>query len=627
VPIVPIVSIVSIVPIVPIVSIVAIVPIVAGACAARDAADDGRSVAVENPSPEGPRRSGVDDAGLGVVVDEYVESYFETFPTRATAAGRHDLDSRLEDLSVERLAAWLERNRATAARLRSLLDREDLGLDDRLDAELLLRQAELEVFDHGTLEQPATDPLFWTGIAGQAAVYLLVRDDRPLPERLAAAAARAEQVPRLVEQATSALRRGGSDRLAPELLAIAARQARSSADFYRASIPGAAGEGSTGAVDAELRARLERAGATAADALLSLAGSLDQLAASATGSPRLGDRYAERFRLVVGGDEAPDAVLARAGAALVAKRSEVAELARRIWSAHMSGAPPASDADVARALFRRVGDDHASTIEEFVADYATLVERAMAFAVEHEVATPIGELTLHTDRSPSYFVGQAVGGVYAAGPYAPGADTLFYLPTPPDDLGAEQREAFFRDFNHHFNVMIVPHEIVPGHYLQLKGAAHQPRLVRSLFGDGPFTEGWGTFCERLMLDLGWGDDLARVAHLKKQMENIARAIVDIRVHTGGMTRDEVLRFVEEEALQERQFAANMWQRSITSAPQLTFYWIGYDGVSELYGDARAAAGDAFVLRDFVDGVLSRGSLSVDGHRAVQAAGLARARAR
>ena len=238
----------------------------------------------------------------------------------------------------------------------------------------------------------------------------------------------------------------------------------------------------------------------------------------------------------------------------------------------------------------------------------------MAFTVAHEVATPIGELTLHTDRSPSYFVGQAVGGVYPAGPYAPEADTLFYLPTPPDDLTAEQREGFFRDFNHHFNVMIVPHEIVPGHYLQLKGAAHQPRIVRALFGDGPFGEGWGTFCERLMLDLGWGDDLARVAHLKKQMENIARTIVDIRVHTQGMTRDEVLRFVQEEALQERQFAGNMWQRSITSAPQLTFYWIGYEGVSQLYRDARDAEGQGFVLREFVDEVLRNGSLPVEGQR-------------
>jgi uncharacterized protein (DUF885 family) len=567
------------------------------------------------------RGSGVENVELARLVDDYVAAYFDTFPSRATAAGRHDFDIRLENFAVERWAAWLERNRVTAERLRALLAAGALGRDDRLDAELLLRQAEIELFDHETMHQAETDPLFWTGIASQATVYLLVRDDYPLAERLAAAAARAEQVPRLVEQARSTLGRGGAERIAPEHCTIAARQARASAMFYRSSLPASARtEGTADAsslrVDRALAMRLESAGAAASEALGELATFLDELGARVNGTPRLGEHYAERFRLVVGAGETPDQVLARAQAALLDKRAEVAELGRRIWSEYLPGPPPASDADVARGLFRRVGDDHAATVEEFVADYVTLVDQAMAFTVEHEVATPIGELTVLTDRSPSYFVGQAVGGVYPAGPYAPESDTLFYLPTPPDDLTAEQREGFFRDFNHHFNVMIVPHEIVPGHYLQLKGSAHQPRIVRTLFGDGPFTEGWGTFCERLMLDLGWGDDLARVAHLKKQMENIARTIVDIGVHTADMSREEVLRFVEEEALQERQFASNMWQRSITSAPQLTFYWIGYEDVSALYRDARAAAGEAFVLRDFVDGVLLRGSLPVAGHREV-----------
>jgi uncharacterized protein (DUF885 family) len=87
------------------------------------------------------------------------------------------------------------------------------------------------------------------------------------------------------------------------------------------------------------------------------------------------------------------------------------------------------------------------------------------------------------------------------------------------------------------------------HYTQLKYAARHPHKVRALFADDVFVEGWGTFSERLMLDQGWGGPLARLAHLKKQLENIARAIVDIRVHTQGMTRDEVVRFVKDEALQ------------------------------------------------------------------------------
>ena len=222
--------------------------------------------------------------------------------------------------------------------------------------------------------------------------------------------------------------------------------------------------------------------------------------------------------------------------------------------------------------------------------------------------------TLYTDRMPDFFMGQAVGGVYPAGPYAPEEQTLFYLPTIPDSATPEEKAAFFRDFNHHFNVMITAHEMVPGHYVQLKWAARHPRKVRALFPDGVYVEGWGTFSERLLLDLGWGGPLPRLAHLKKQLENIARTIVDIRVHTQEMSRAQVLRFVKEEALQDEQFAANMWERAITTSPQLTFYYLGDREVQGLYEEMRAAKGAAFDLKAFLDGMMEMGPVPVRHYR-------------
>jgi len=140
-------------------------------------------------------------------------------------------------------------------------------------------------------------------------------------------------------------------------------------------------------------------------------------------------------------------------------------------------------------------------------------------------------------------------------------------------------------------------------------------LFRSaLFADGVFVEGWGTFCERLMLDQGWGEPLDRVAHLKKQLENIARTIADIRVHTSAMTRDELIRFLKDDALQDEQFSANMWTRAITSAPQLTFYYLGYREVTALYEDVRRARGPDFRLRDFMDGMMTDGPVPVARYR-------------
>ena len=106
----------------------------------------------------------------------------------------------------------------------------------------------------------------------------------------------------------------------------------------------------------------------------------------------------------------------------------------------------------------------------------------------------------------------------------------------------------------------------------------------------------------------------RMAHLKKQLENLARTIVDIRVHTTDISREEVLAFVRDEALQDEQFSANMWMRAITRSPQLTFYWLGYEQVMGLYEDVRSAHGDAFVLREFMDGMMELGPVPVRHYR-------------
>ena len=545
------------------------------------------------------------------VVDRYLERYFQTFPSAATAAGRHDLDGQLEDLGPSQRQNWIRFNRETADILKAQLADSALAFEDRLDLELLLREAERQIFTFGIEDSPAHDPLFWTGMLGNATVFLLVRDDLPSAERLASAAARASRIPRLADQAREALGRTAPSRIAAELCAMAENQARSTATFYREGFPQAAVD-----ADPELRQKVEESGVAAAAALTELADFLSRLQQSATGSVRLGDLYPTKFRLVTGVQEPVEKVLSAALEALALKVGETAAYGRSQWSAIFPAEiPPTGDREVIEALFARVSEDRAASTEEFVADYQSLVDRSLQFVRDRRMMTLPEPLTLQLGRSPSFFIGQSVGGVYPAGPYAPDdAKTLLFLPTPSDQATPEQRDAFFRDFNHHFNVMITPHELIPGHYLQLKWAARHPRKVRALFGDGVYIEGWGTFAERLMLDLGWGEPLDRVAHLKKQLENIARTIVDIRVHTQDMSRDKVLAFVQEEALQDEQFAANMWRRTITSAPQLTFYYLGYREVWSLYEDVREARGKDFDLQAFMDGMMELGPVPVREYR-------------
>jgi hypothetical protein len=538
----------------------------------------------------------------GGVADAYLIAYLEMFPTRATQAGDHAFDRKLEDFSPERLQRWVDFNRSERNRLTTLLSQRDLSFDDRLDAEALLAHVERELHEQTVLQRPRRDPLYWSDVIANAAVFLLVRDDLPLTERQERVRVRARLLPAFARQGSETFAGAKSAEVAPELCKIAAGQLRATATFYRGGFVQAVGD------SPESRAESEKAAAAISD----LADEMEKLGKRATGSPRLGQEYGTTFRLGTGITEPVADVLKRATSDLAAKKKEAASFGRKVWSELITDEkPPADDAALLRRLFERVAEDHDTNVETYTARWKANVSEIEKFVREKRIMTLPDPLTLVVERAPSYFVGQSVGGVYPAGPYSPEAKTILFLPVPPVDATGEQRTAFFRDFNRPFSRMIVPHELIPGHYVQLKYAARGAHKVRALFPDPVYVEGWGTFCERLLLDEGWGGPLPRLAHLKKQLENIARTIVDIRVHTENMSHEEMVRFVKEEALQGEQLANNMWTRTLTSSPQITTYYLGYAKVRQVYNAARAAQGDKFDLHRFMDGMMRFGPVPLD----------------
>lgn len=543
---------------------------------------------------------------IATQVASYLERYFDMYPTRATEAGRHDKDAQIEDFSAPRMTAWLKFNRETDAAL--VAAAKAATKDDRLDALVLRAQIARELVDLDLLRRRDTDPLYWTGPLSNATVFLLIRDDLPREVALASARKRVSVMPILARAAREVFEMADPKTVAPEHARLAAGQTESLAAFYAGGFAQAFSEAD--------RESVQREAQFASLALSDLSMTLADLAKRATGSARLGANYAAVFRVGTGIADAPATVLARAEKALAAKRRETARYARSVFSkvTGESGPPPTRNAAVIRRAFAAIGEDRDSDLDAYIAGWKRNTTDVERFVRGRKAMTLPDPLTLKIDVSPSYFTGQSVGGVYPAGPWSPEASTILFLPVPRTGASKEEAANFYRDFNRGFNRMIVSHELIPGHYTQLKHAAHHPRKVRALFADPVYVEGWGTFCERLLLDLGFGGPEARLAHLKKQLENIARTIVDIRVHTLGMTEAEVRTFVTEEAFQGDQLARNMWMRTLTTAPQITTYFLGYDQVKGLYDDVRRARGSSFVLRRFMDGMMEMGPVPVAEYR-------------
>jgi uncharacterized protein (DUF885 family) len=551
------------------------------------------------------------------LADRYVSSWLQLFPTEAAARGDYSQIANLEDLPPKRILAWLKYNQTITKEIGKRLASPELSGDERLDLLVLRDQARLEILTYDTLRRHQNDPLYWTAILSQATVFQLVREDRPAAERLEGAARRAEKMTILASHLMANLAAGDPDRMAPEHVTSAKDLLPPLAEFYRSGFAQAASQLPAGPKRQKMATRLEHAGKSAAATIDALVPFFERLEENARGNPRLLLDYPALFRATTGLSESPAAVAARATKALETKRQEAAEHCRAIWPQFFAGvAQPEDQKELLRICFDRVEQDGAKNIEEFIADYQQLTDKALAFVRQKGFITLPPKLKIRVDRSPAYFGAAAVGGIYPPGPYSPDAPSLLFVPAPPPETPPEQLAAFFKDFNHHFNVMITPHETVPGHAAQMTLAAHQPSKVRALFYHGPYVEGWGSFSERVMLDQGWGDGLARVAHLKKQLENVARVVIDIQVHTEGWTEEQALAFVREEALQKEQFAGNMWRRTLQSPTQITTYWIGYQQIQELYDEARRRRGDKFVLKEFLDGMMKLGPVALQHYRKV-----------
>ncbi|MBT4888682.1 MAG: DUF885 family protein, partial [Rhodospirillales bacterium] len=269
--------------------------------------------------------------------------------------------------------------------------------------------------------------------------------------------------------------------------------------------------------------------------------------------------------------------------------------------------------ELLQAVMTAMENDRNDNRKDFLQFFIQLTDKAEAFVIEHELATVPLPRTLKVALSPDHFSGAAYGGVYPTGPFNPDATTLFYLPSIPDSSSGDQKTGFYRSFNTHFNTMIIAHEMLPGHYLQYKVGVSTAPAMRSLFANGVYVEGWGSFSEELMLNAGWGggQKLTRLAHLRKRLENATRAYISVMVHFEGWEKQQVINFASRRGLLAPQFATNLWNRVMNSPLQITNYFLGFHAFKKLWQQQNARLGDEFKTRDFVDGVLQAGPIPID----------------
>jgi uncharacterized protein (DUF885 family) len=436
----------------------------------------------------------------------------------------------------------------------------------------------------------------------------MARDFAPLPERLAAAAARMEKLPELLAEARANLTPERVPLIHAETLArqnpgvlaivdsMVLAQAQDLGPDDRARL-NAAAEGVRAAV-AEHQTWIEQT-----------------LLPAAAGDFRLGaDLYDSKLALAFDSPMSRADIRAHAESELERIRAEMAELAGQVVT------PPANERwtaqrMISQALERAYAERPARA--NVVAACEQSLSEAATFVRNHDLIT-LPDAPVNVILMPEFQRGVSVAYCDSPGALDRDQDTFYAVSPVPDEWSDEQSTSYLREYNSRSIHELTVHEAMPGHYVQLWHSNKYPSLTRAAFYSGTFVEGWACYAQDMMIAEGFQDHdpLAKLINLKWALRVVSNAILDQAVHVDGMSREDAMALMTETAFQEEREAAGKWTRSCVTSAQLPTYFIGWSEHWALRRETEQRWGASFNLKRYHDTALSFGSPPVRHARAL-----------
>ena len=546
------------------------------------------------------------DAAFANLSAAYVADIAIANPVEATRLGDHSHDGDLPDVSPEGRVRRLKSQHTMLKQL-AQIDFARLSPDNQVDYRMLENQLRYDIWQV-EVEQPwAWNPQYYNDIASQSLYSLVARDFAPWPGRFEHIVERMEKLPAFLATARAQIDVARVPRIHAET--VAKQNAGIMEVIDSALLPEVVRSGVE-------RSRFDRALAGLKTAVAEHQRWIDTvLVPGAKGDFRLGaQKYDAKMRFALMSDiDRPQ--LERL--ALKAKddvRQEMFGIARTLGC---TGAEQvAIECALAQSYAKRPPRDRLEQrARETLAD-------ATAFTRDHDLVTmPDGAVQVIT--MPKFWQGNAVAYDDAPGALERDLPNYYAVSPIPDEWTDTQAMSFLSEYNDYMLHDLSIHEGVPGHYLQLDHAGRDDSTLRAVLGSGPFVEGWAVYGEGMMADNGYlgGMDtldgrLFRLTMLKMRLRSITNTLLDIGIHTGGLTRDQAMKLMMYGAFQQEREAAGKWIRANLTAVQLLSYFTGYEEHLALRQEAERRWGAGFTQKRYNDAVLAHGSPPVKYARAL-----------
>jgi uncharacterized protein (DUF885 family) len=510
-------------------------------------------------------------------------------PVSATAAGYHrhngiPLDEVLDDFSEQAMS----QQRGFYTGFQKSINEVDvakLDKEQKADLAIIKDTLALQLLELNIIQSYKHNPTIYVELAGNALYTPYVLNYAPKERRFQDITRRLEKMPALFEQAKANL----VD--APEIWNNVAQEENTGTidlidKTLRAEVP------------KEQKANYDPAAKLAIEALRDFNKFLKEDLSKHKSDWQLGkEKYAQKFQYVLHTGKAPEQLLAEAEADLKELRAQMTKLA----------APKT----VKQAL-DDIAKQHA-TPETFMDSAKKMLDQATAFVREKDLLTMPELGNLQVIPTPEFMRGiYSVAGFNPAPALEPQLGAFYWV--TPLSKNKEEADSKLREYNNFGLQEITIHEAMPGHYVQFEYAnkVEPPtrRLVRNIFGNGPYIEGWAFYTQQLMSDQGYLNNSKelRMSFLKQALRALANTILDVRLQTMGMTDQQAMDLMMNDTFQEKAEATGKLQRAKLSSCQLPTYYAGWKGWLEAREQDKQRKGKAFSFKDFHDRALKESAV-------------------
>jgi uncharacterized protein (DUF885 family) len=581
--------------------------------------------AAEKPaSAPAPAQS---NARFARMCDEFVKDSLALTPATASQVGYHQhadaktgkairLDAQLDDVSPEAMAVQVRFYRQWRQRFQSETPVSRLNAQDAADYRLIDDQIALNLLELETIQNYRHNPTVYVELIGNALFLPITQSYASEEARLGDVISRIGQIPRFLEQAKVELLDAD-----PIFISTATDENAGNLDLLdtvAAEIPAGSG----------LKAEFDKAAPAARKALNGFDTWMkDDLAKRPTNGRtwRLGKEwYAPKFRYVMETSVTPEQLLSDAEAELTRLRAEMLEIALPLYKQMVPGQDEYAKLSIEErenkiigAVLDKIGDEHPKP-DQLMGTIKADVVNARQFIRDKKIVTLSDRDNLKVIPTPEFERGiYSVAGFHQAPALEPAAEAEYWV-TPIDPKTSSAKvESKLREYNNYALEWLTLHEALPGHYVQFEHANDvQPpmrRVLRTLFSNGAYVEGWAEYGADVMTEAGWDNSSPKFKLVRKKiwLRAVANTILDIRLQTMGMTDQQALDLMTKQCFQTQAEADGKLVRAKLSSTQLPTYFLGTRQWWALRRKYEAAKGAGFTLEEFHDRALDQGPLPIE----------------